>query len=97
MYDSAGKSLEASVVFEYSIRYLKKCIYQGIEKTFLEFQNEDIEYVFTVPDVLGEKATLLMRGAAIKVLHLTLCKNSSRYIYDHMLCFNKLFKNYFKT
>lgn len=68
LYDSTGKSLEASLVFEHSIRYLRKCVCREVEKICLDIQNEDIKYVFTVPDVRGEKAKLLIKEAAIKVL-----------------------------
>lgn len=74
MYDWTGKSLEASVVFAHSIVYLKKWISEEIQKATFYIENKDIEYVFTVPETKGDKATLLIREAAIKVTYVTICK-----------------------
>lgn len=64
-YDVTGKPLEARLVFEHTIRYFKKCLLQGIEKGFVCVQDDDFEYVFTVPAIEGESTKMLMREAAI--------------------------------
>lgn len=103
MYDWTGKSLEASVVFAHSIIYLKKWIYKEIEKAIFDIENKDIEYVFTVPETKGDRATLLIREAAIKVRFVTICKKNTARLY-FLLLFNystvilkhkKIFKNNF--
>lgn len=71
LYDSEGKSHEASLIFEHSIRKLKECAYRIIENVCVDIENDDIQYVFTVPGISGEKAKLLIREAAIKVTTLT--------------------------
>lgn len=68
LYDSAGKSLEASLVFEHIIRYLKERALGIIQKLDINTKIDDIEYVFTVPGISGEIAKLLIREAAIKVI-----------------------------
>lgn len=72
LYDSTGKSTEASLVLEHSIRCLKTYINLELEKWYFHIQNEDIDYVFTVPDTRGEKAKVLIREAAINVCYNTL-------------------------
>lgn len=78
------------MVFEYCIRYFKKCVHQEIEKiqTLLEDYNDDIKYVFTVPEIKGGEANLLMREAAVKVLYLSI--QTSLGI-SMMACFFKYF------
>lgn len=71
LFDSAGNSLDTSLVFEHSIRCLKQYLYQDLERSGLYTQNEGIDYVFTVPDIRGEKAKVLIREAAIKVCYNT--------------------------
>lgn len=97
MYDWSGKSLEASVVFAHSIIYLKKLISEEIEKVFFDIENKEIEYAFTVPETKGDKATLLIREAAIKVIYVTISKKYGETIYYHMFCFiltiQQLFQN----
>lgn len=83
LYDSAGKSLEASLVFEHGIRHLKNCAYRVLEAMYVEIKNEDIEYVFTVPEIGGEEVKLLIREAAIKVIYETICKQFIVYNHDY--------------
>lgn len=76
LYDSAGKSVEASLVLEHSIRYLKTYIIRELRKYCFYIQYADIDYVFTVPDTRGEKAKALIREAAINV-----CYNTLAWVY----------------
>lgn len=71
LYDSEGKSHEASLIFEHSIRNLKECAYRIIELLCVDIGYDDIQYIFTVPGIIGEKAKLLIREAALKVTTLT--------------------------
>lgn len=62
--DITGKPHEASLVFENSIRNLRRCFDQQIPKSC---GDHNIEYVLTVPAVWGERAKMFMREAAVKV------------------------------
>lgn len=73
--DITGETIEAAIVFEYSIKYLLRCLHLQINKTFVGIHSEDIAFVLTVPAIWGDKAKMFMREAAMKVL----LKNISRY------------------
>uniref|UniRef100_A0A8W8L5P8 Uncharacterized protein n=1 Tax=Magallana gigas TaxID=29159 RepID=A0A8W8L5P8_MAGGI len=67
-YDVTGKSLEAGLVFEHAIRYLKKCLLQQIETGLqgsMDMDDVDIDYVFTVPAIGDENTKMFIREAAV--------------------------------
>lgn len=66
--DIKGQTLDAGLIFEYCIKYLKSHFYKEIKKNFCQIHNSDIGYVVTVPDVWGDKGKTFMRKAALKVL-----------------------------
>ncbi|XP_065932603.1 heat shock 70 kDa protein 12A-like [Magallana gigas] len=63
--DVTGRSLEAVLVLEHSIRCIKKIVHQSIKSNFCGFSDDDIVYVLTVPTTGGENAKLIMREAAV--------------------------------
>lgn len=73
--DITGETIEAAIVFEYSIRYLLKCLHHQINRNYVGINSEDIAFVVTVPAIWGDKAKMFMREAAIKVLF----KNKFQY------------------
>lgn len=74
MYDWIGKFFEVLVVFVYSIIYFKKWIYKEIEKVIFDIENKDIEYVFIVFEIKGDRVILLIREVVIKVRFVIICK-----------------------
>uniref|UniRef100_K1Q1C0 Heat shock 70 kDa protein 12A n=1 Tax=Magallana gigas TaxID=29159 RepID=K1Q1C0_MAGGI len=62
--DVTGRSLKAILVLEHFIRCIKKILYQHIA-AFLGINEDDIDYVLTVPTTGGEHAKLIMREAAV--------------------------------
>lgn len=63
--DVTGRSLKAIFVLEHFIRCIKKIFRQLIEAGTSVIDEDDIDYVFTVPTTGGENAKLIMREAAV--------------------------------
>lgn len=64
--------MNAIDVFSISIKYFKDWLIRCIANTFayLEIGENDIDFVFTLPSILGDEAILFFREAAIKVSYL---------------------------
>lgn len=83
--DVTGKKIPAIKVFSISIKYLKD---QIIERMNLQISNgkisvEDIDFILTVPAIWGEKARLIMEGAAIEV-RIQIKSSSTNYLFYNL-------------
>lgn len=83
--DVTGKKIPAIKVFSISIKYLKD---QIIERMNLQISNgkisvEDIDFILTVPAQWGEKARLIMEGAAIEV-RIQIKSSSTNYLFYNL-------------
>lgn len=83
--DVTGKKIPAIKVFSISIKYLKD---QIIERMNLQISNgkisvEDIDFILTVPAKWGEKARLIMEGAAIEV-RIQIKSSSTNYLFYNL-------------
>lgn len=70
--DIAGKPMNAIDVFSISIKYFKDCLIRYIASIVAhrEIGENEIDFVFTVPPILGNEGILFFREAAIKVSYL---------------------------
>lgn len=70
--DVSGKPMRAMDIFSISIKHFKHCLVWQIASKFAEGQigENDIEFVLTVPSILGGEAILFFREAAIKVSYI---------------------------
>ena len=65
--DETGKTMEAMIVFEHGIRYLKNHALSTINTQGKCVDEMDIHWVLTVPAIWSEGAKQFMREAAQKV------------------------------
>lgn len=70
--DIAGNPMNAIDVFSISIKYFKDCLIRHLASidADVEIGENEIDFVFTVPSILGDEAILFFREAAIKVSYL---------------------------
>lgn len=70
--DIAGKPMNAIDVFSILIKYFKDWLIRCIANKFAygEIGENDIDFVFTLPSILGDEAILFFREAAMKVSYL---------------------------
>ncbi|WAQ99136.1 HS12A-like protein [Mya arenaria] len=65
--DASGKEMEAKKIFAIAIRYLKDHLLKMILNKGIEFYEEDILWVLTIPAIWSEPAKQFMREAAVEV------------------------------
>lgn len=64
--DTEGQILDAGLVFEYCIKYLKTHLHHEFNRESRKVDYIDIGFVVTVPDVWENKGKRFMRKAAVK-------------------------------
>ncbi|XP_052793879.1 heat shock 70 kDa protein 12A-like [Mya arenaria] len=64
--DASGKEMEAKKIFAIAIRYLKDHLLKMILNKGIEFYEEDILWVLTIPAIWSEPAKQFMREAAVE-------------------------------
>ena len=62
-----GKEMPAKTVFAIAIRYIRGHLLKMIQARGIDFYEEDILWVLTVPAIWNEPAKQFMREAAIEV------------------------------
>lgn len=64
--DISGKKMPALTIFGHSIRYLNEHLLKTVCKQKIGMNQEDIQYVITVPAIWDQKAKQFMRKAAVQ-------------------------------
>ncbi|XP_045204481.2 heat shock 70 kDa protein 12A-like [Mercenaria mercenaria] len=64
--DAMGKEMPAKTIFAIAIRFIKNHLLQMIEARGIEFYEDDIFWVLTIPAIWNEPAKQFMREAAVE-------------------------------
>lgn len=65
--DVTGKEMPALKIFSLAIRYMKDHLMNMIRSRGIEFYDEDVMWVLTIPAIWSEPAKQFMREAAVQV------------------------------
>lgn len=65
--DVTGKEMPALKIFSLAIEYLKDHLLNMIKSRGIEFYDEDVMWIITIPAIWNEPAKQFMREAAVQV------------------------------